>query len=323
MINVYNEDYIDNTERSILTSIVESNNLADKLLKNNKNKFDFSEILNNIMRLIDKIIELGRYYIEVFSNNNKKLKNIMRLYHNTIIDRFNKNPISIVGYEFKDLKDSRIKDIFPTMERNLDNSVNKIKKDLSNLKNDNVSNIIDDSINVVSYLTEIPDINTIGDLAKYIKEELKNGNKKVSIDSRTNFRLTDLSKIIEYFEKDNSTVELRKQYEACNKICNNIKHSMNYKKLNTMITSNLSSKESLKDSVIRYYLNMIREQANIVWTVYKTIIDIEREKRTMYIRILNQLVPEGFNIKNNIGAKNESIYEDINSGSYFNEIDYV
>ena len=66
--------------------------------------------------------------------------------------------------------------------------------------------------------------------------------RKISIDSRTNFRLIDLSKIIEYFEKDNYTIELRKQYDACNKICNNIKRSINYKKLNTIITSNLSSK---------------------------------------------------------------------------------
>lgn len=66
--------------------------------------------------------------------------------------------------------------------------------------------------------------------------------RKISIYSRTNFRLIDLSKIIEYFEKDNYTIELRKQYDACNKTCNNIKRSINYKKLNTIITSNLSSK---------------------------------------------------------------------------------
>lgn len=129
------------------------------------------------------------------------------------------------------------------MNLNLDYSVNKIKKDLSNLKDDNVSDIIDDIASMqYSYLTEITDINTTGDLTKYIKEEFKNGNKKISIDSRTNFRLIDLSKIIEYFEKDNYTIELRKQYDACNKICNNIKRSINYKKLNTIITSNLSSK---------------------------------------------------------------------------------
>lgn len=324
---IYNESNIDNELLEVLSYINEFN-----LFKNNKSNDNSPEnkilkMIQKIIILIDKISEYIDYNKNIMFGNDKKIREIVKRYKNVYFTNFKNKKITFRAYSYTNLEDSIYSDIFNRLDKNIDRINNNFKLNIKDVTDDNIMNFTSDYLDNESLYSDIIGVNNISNIREY-KNHISNALKSsimIDFENNKNFSDDKLQSIIKYFESENTIKSMRSAYTTINNKCKFLKSTLEFDKINKFLGNKLSKKYNAKLSLIQHYINIVNQELNIIWTTYKTIVSIEKEKRSTYIRILNLLVPESFAIKNENSDKNgiKEIYNNQINGVYFNEINFL
>ena len=269
------------------------------------NESNIDTLIQRIILFINKIIERAKYNKDIIFKNNEKIRNIVKIYKNSYYDNFKDKNINFKAYKYTDLSYSNILDLFNTIDKNINNLHSDINYNIKSINNIDVNKVINSSVNVLNTITDFD--GTSDEYKSWIINNLRSKNQ-INY-NKSNFNESNIDSIINYFLLSNDYKDIRSVYDILYKKCNFLKMSLDFKYLNKSINNKLFNKDSDITTLLRHYISVIKEEINILWITYKTIIDIEREKRNLYIRILNTLSPEGFKIQS---VKEEKIiYNDI------------
>lgn len=269
------------------------------------NESNIDTLIQRIILFINKIIERAKYNKDIIFKNNEKIRNIVKTYKNSYYNNFKDKNINFKAYKYTDLSYSNISDLFSTIDKNINNLHSDINYNIKSINNIDVNKVINSSVNILNAITDFD--GTSDEYKSWIINNLRSKNQ-INY-NKSNFNESNIDNIINYFLLSNDYKDIRSAYDILYKKCNFLKMSLDFKYLNKSINNKLFNKDSDITTLLRHYISVIKEEINILWITYKTIIDIEREKRDVYIRILNALSPEGFKIQS---VKEENIVYNTN-----------